>query len=91
MPLDNVTRIMERASDFVEYHHRYPNVLIIGMELKQQMYLSINTTTLQSELDRIKTMIQPTGYKMFDIVAYTDDIEGFILTYATVVSSYALI
>ena len=90
MPLDNVTRIMERVSDFVEYHYRYPNVLIIGMKLKQQMYLNINTTTLLSELDRIETMMRPTGYKMFDIVAYTDDIEGFILTHTTLVESYAL-
>lgn len=90
MPLDNILKITEMARNFLEYHHRTPNIIIIGKELQKEMDLNRNPTTLLSELERLKCITDLCGNLMFKIIAFSDDIEGFILISNTLVSSYSI-
>lgn len=90
MPLDNILRIMEMATEFLKYHRRTPNIIIIGRELQKEMDLNRNPTTLLSELERIKCLTDLCGDLMFKIVAFSDDIEGFILISNTLVSYHTI-
>lgn len=83
MPYDNIFRISDKIKDFEEYHHRRPNVLIMGKELQKEMDLNFHPITFLSELERVKCLKNSNGLPIFRIVAFTDDIEGFVMMYAT--------